>query len=174
MLTHLAKQAIESDSIDFICTNKESIDWHKLTRCCRLPLMRICHLEDLRDRVDWYHVSAYYNLRPREIREFKDLLIWESLSSNVRWTEELLDEFADRIDWCDLSAHQVLPEYLCEKYADRLDWDTMSTCFRFTTDFIRRFRPYLNLEFLHRARLCSDDLYYELVNKETIIEHHRI
>ena len=83
-----------------------------------------------RDSIDWYRVSRHCKLSLKFIYEFRDYVDWQMISRKQKLTEDFICYFQERVDWADIASYQTLSESFIEEFEDDMDWMNI---FRFQT-----------------------------------------
>ena len=99
-----------------------------------------CLIEEFKDEVDWYWISAKQKLSEEFIREFKNEVNWHCISCYQKLSEDFIREFQDQVSWILISAYQKLSEDFIREFEDKLNWDYISFCQKLSEEFKVEFK----------------------------------
>ena len=97
-------------------------------------------IRDLKDKVNWSHISEYQYLSENFIREFKDKVNWEYISMYQKLSENFIKEFQNEISWFCVSRDQKLSENFIREFQNEVNWKWICKYQKISDEFIIEFK----------------------------------
>ncbi len=97
-------------------------------------------IQQFKDKVSWYYMSAHQKLSESFIEKFKDKVNWGWISSSQKLSEQFIEKFQDKVEWGWISSNQKLSEKFIEKFQDKVYGGRISESQKLSEQFIEKFK----------------------------------
>jgi hypothetical protein len=141
-------------SEEFIEQNKDLVDWYWISAFQKLSEEFI---ERNKDLVNWFDISRYQKLSEEFIERNKDLVNWNLISANQKLSEEFIERNKDLVNWFAISQFQKLSEEFIQRNKDLVNWRYISAFQKLSEEFIEQNKDLVDWEYISKYQKLSEE-----------------
>ncbi|MCP4177881.1 MAG: hypothetical protein GY756_08955 [bacterium] len=93
---------------------------------------------------------------------------WIRISRYTILPEDFISKYKDFVDWESISCMQILSENFIRYYKEKVDWKCISSSQILSLEFIEDFFDFVELEYIYKNPLVSDETKKKLSQKPEI------
>ena len=134
-------EKLTNEIIDDCEKNPDKVNWNHLSDYFELSESFI---EKYKDKLDWSRIAWNQVLSESFIKKYEDKLDWMGISYSQTLSEPFIEKFKDKVVWAGISSEQELSETFIEKYKDKLDWESISRWQKLSEEFIEKYEDKLD------------------------------